>query len=348
MNIQEKYINRCLQLAKKGLGYTRPNPMVGCVIVHNERIIGEGFTSPYGGAHAEVNAIKSVKNKGLLKESTLYVSLEPCSHTGKTPPCTNLIKTYGFKKVVVGCVDPNEVVNGSGISQLRAAGIEVEVGVLRAECIELNRRFFTFQREKRPFIRLKWAETMDGYFDRDRAQAVVGPYWISNVYAQQMVHQFRAEEQAILVGTTTVLNDNPSLTVRTWAGQNPVKVIIDRSLKVPNDAAVFNGGGKVLVFTEQNREDTEVAQYIVIDFQQSIAHQIGNQLYRLGIQSILIEGGAQTLQTFIDAELWDEAYVFKGDVRFEKGLEAPVIKNVGATTRTLINNEFLVFKRYND
>jgi len=339
VNIQEKYISRCLQLAKKGLGFTRPNPMVGCVIVYMDRIIGEGFTSPYGGSHAEVNAIAQVKNKEQLKEATLYVSLEPCNHTGKTPPCTNLIKKYALKKVVVGCVDPFDAVDGKGIASLRAAGIDVEVGVLEKECIAMNKRFFTFHREKRPFIVLKWAQTIDGYFDKDRSQPQQGPNWISNEYAQQMVHKLRAAEQAVLVGTTTAINDNPSLTVRSWHGQHPVKVLIDRSLRVPKQSKLFATEGEVIVFTEKEKEARKGVRYVQLDFSQPIAAQICSHLYDLMIQSVLIEGGAKTLQSFLDAELWDEAYVFTGAVHFGAGLKAPAIHGQLITTTRVGDNE---------
>ena len=250
MNIHEKYIKRCLQIAKNGLGTTRSNPMVGCVIVKNDVVIGEGFTSPFGGNHAEVNAIESVKNKSDLTEAILYVSLEPCSHFGKTPPCSDLIVKFPFKMVVVGSLDENSLVNGAGIEKLEKAGIDVLVGVLEEECKELNKRFFHFHKYKRPYVILKWAQTKDGFIDRVRkANDSLQPTWISNKYSQQLVHKWRSEEQAILVGTNTVINDNPKLNVRSWVGENPIRLVLDNSLRIPKDFHVFDGSIKTIVFS---------------------------------------------------------------------------------------------------
>ncbi len=300
MKIHEKYIKRCIEIAQNGLGSTAPNPMVGCVIIHNNSIISEGFTSAYGGNHAEVNAINAVKHKSLLKEASLYVTLEPCSHFGKTPPCSDLIIKHNIPNVIIGCIDNNPKVAGKGIAKLKAAGCNVIVGVLENECKQLHKRFFTFHNKKRPFIILKWAETIDGFI-APKAKKENNPVWITNVFSRQFVHKWRAEEQAILVGTNTVKQDNPSLTTRHWKGKNPIRVVIDKAFKLPKDYKVFDTSAETIVISE----DT-------IDFNTPIAQQICNVLYKKNINSIIIEGGSQTLQTFINENLWDEARVFIG------------------------------------
>ncbi|CAL2103140.1 Diaminohydroxyphosphoribosylaminopyrimidine deaminase / 5-amino-6-(5-phosphoribosylamino)uracil reductase [Tenacibaculum sp. 190130A14a] len=339
----EKYIQRCLELAKKGIGTTRPNPSVGAVIVHNDVIIGEGYTNPYGGPHAEVNAISSVKNESLLKEATIYVTLEPCSHFGKTPPCADLIVEKQLKRVVIGCVDTNSLVAGKGIERLKKAGCEVIVGVLEEKCFEHHKRFFTVQNKKRPYIILKWAETKDGYVAPLEKEAQK-PVWISNEYSQQLVHKWRAEEHAILVGTNTVIADNPSLTVRSWSGLNPIRVVIDKSLRIPNTATVLDGKVKTIVLTEKSKEDSEGICYEQIDFEKEIVQQIIEMLQKHKIQSVIIEGGAQTLQSFINANLWDEARVFVGNSKFKNGVKAPLL-NVGATSEEKIDKDILKIYR---
>ncbi|MFK5878638.1 MAG: bifunctional diaminohydroxyphosphoribosylaminopyrimidine deaminase/5-amino-6-(5-phosphoribosylamino)uracil reductase RibD [Flavobacteriaceae bacterium] len=332
MNIHEKYIKRCIQLAKNGLGTTHPNPMVGCVIVCDNKIIGEGYTSPYGGNHAEVNAIESVDDKSLLSMATLYVSLEPCSHFGKTPPCSNLISKHKFKQVVVGVVDDNSLVAGKGIEYLRSSGIDVIVGILEKECIEINKRFFTYHQKKRPYIVLKWAQTKDGFIDKKRsADAENLPNWISNKYSQQLVHKWRGEEQSILVGTNTVIADNPRLNVRSYRGENPIRLVLDNSYRIPKDSRVFDGSVKTIVFTSSKLlfpADKENLQIEVIDYSKSLPQQICDVLFRNEIQSVIIEGGAQTLQSFINENLWDESRVFTGDVFFKEGLKAPEINGI--------------------
>jgi diaminohydroxyphosphoribosylaminopyrimidine deaminase/5-amino-6-(5-phosphoribosylamino)uracil reductase len=334
VKIHQKYIRRCIQIAKNGLGSTRPNPMVGSVIVFNDKIIGEGYTSEYGGAHAEVNAINSVKDTSLLSSAVLYVSLEPCSHFGKTPPCSHLIVARKISKVVVGVVDDNSLVSGKGIAYLRAHGVEVIVGVLEQECIASNKRFFTFQRAKRPYIVLKWAETLDRFMDVDRsAGAEKAPTWISNGYSQQLVHKWRSEEHAILVGTNTVITDNPKLNVRSWSGKNPVRLILDNSLRIPYDLQVFDGTVMTLVFTSSKvtfKEEKDTVELVYIDYTKKIPNQICDWLYQRKIQSVLIEGGAQTIQSFIDQGLWDEARIFTGAVTFGSGIKAPTIAGVVA------------------
>ncbi|SDX52146.1 diaminohydroxyphosphoribosylaminopyrimidine deaminase [Lutibacter oricola] len=346
MNIHEKYIKRCIELAKNGLGTTYPNPMVGSVIVVDNTIIGEGWHKKAGEPHAEVNAINSVKDKLLLKQATIYVSLEPCSHFGKTPPCANLIVDNGIKNVVIGIVDSNSKVSGRGVAHLKNNGCNVEVGVLEKECYDLNKRFFTFHNKKRPFIILKWAETKDGFIDKIRDENSENtPNWISNEFSQQYVHKMRAEEQAILVGTNTALNDNPSLTVRSWSGENPVRIVLDRTLKIPTSYNLLNDGIKTIVFSEikdiENTNDTVIFERI--DFKNNVPEQICNVLYTHEIQSVIIEGGKLTLQSFIDANLWDEAYVFTGNVLFNKGLNAPVIKKSSSEIKNIENDLLTIY-----
>ncbi len=285
--------------------------MVGAVIVYNNSIIGEGYTSKYGGNHAEVNAINAVADKSLLKKATLYVTLEPCSHFGKTPPCSDLIIKHQIPNVVIGCVDDNEKVAGKGIEKLKNAGCNVTVGILENECKNHHKRFFTFHNKKRPYIILKWAETADGFI-APKTKNEQKPVWITNAISRQLVHKWRAEEQAILVGTNTVIQDNPSLTTRDWKGQNPIRVVIDRDNKLSNECAVFNDDAETIVIDKST-----------IDFTKNIAKQICTLLYKKNINSIIIEGGAKTLQTFINENLWDEARVFTGSALFTEGVKAP-------------------------
>lgn len=319
-------MSRCVQLAKNGLGTTYPNPLVGSVIVYKDTIIGEGWHYQAGMPHAEVNAISSVKDKKKLQKATIYVSLEPCSHFGKTPPCSDLIIASGIKKVVIGSTDPNPKVAGRGIKKLLQAGCDVVIGVLENECNELNKRFFTYHTKKRPYIILKWAETRDGFIapaPTERADKKE-PVWITNPFSRQIAHKLRAEEQAILVGTQTVLDDNPSLTTRDWYGSNPVRIVLDRNLKIPKEASVLNKVAKTIVLTEKEVLNTDTIFYEYCSFSENMAEQICSIAYKHELQSIIIEGGAKTLQTFIDAHLWDEAFVFKGKRSFEKGVKAPL------------------------
>jgi diaminohydroxyphosphoribosylaminopyrimidine deaminase/5-amino-6-(5-phosphoribosylamino)uracil reductase len=306
----EHYIKRCLQIAKNGLGTTRPNPMVGAVIVHNDSIIGEGFTSAYGGPHAEVNAVNSVKNKSLLKDSTMYVLLEPCSHYGKTPPCSDLIMHHNIPNVVIGCVDDNPEVAGKGIAKLKAHGCNVIVGVLEAECKAHLKRFFAYHNKKRPYIILKWAETEDGFMAPETKDEQK-PVWITNTYSRQLVHKWRAEEQAILVGTNTVIEDNPSLTVRDYAGENPIRIVIDKNNKLEESYNVFDTSAKTIRLTK-----TE------LNFDKPLASEVCNYLHQHNINSVIIEGGAKTLETFIDENLWDEARIFISKTEFKSGTKA--------------------------
>ncbi len=311
---EKKYMRRCLELARNGAGRVAPNPLVGCVIVHRDRIIGEGFHEVYGGPHAEVNAIASVADPGLLRESTLYVNLEPCSHWGKTPPCCDLILRVGIPRVVVGVADPFEQVAGEGIFKLREAGVKVTVGVLEEECRFLNRKFVTFHTKMRPYIVLKWAETRDGYLDNNRT-ANTPPAWLTGPSCRLMVHRLRAESGAILVGANTLLRDNPALTVRDCAGKNPLRVVVDRALKLPLSLRVFDGETPTLLLTdtalaERAREMFPRVEVVGIDASGDVIGQVLTQLYQRGIQSLLVEGGGEVLRGFIDRGLWDEMQVF--------------------------------------
>lgn len=324
MKIHEKYISRCINIAKNGLGSTAPNPMVGCVIVYNHKIIGEGFTSPYGGAHAEVNAINSVKDKSLLKEATLYVTLEPCSHYGKTPPCSNLIIEHGIKNVVIGCVDDNKKVAGQGIAKLNKAGCNVIVGVLEEACKEHHKRFFTFHNKQRPYIILKWAETANGLI-APLHKKEKKPVWITNQYSRQLVHKWRAEEQAILVGANTVLEDNPSLTTRDWQGKHPIRVVLDKHDKLSKEFKVFDNKSDTIVINETAAED------------------ICNSLFEANINSVIIEGGAKTLKLFIDSGFWDEARVFIGESFFKEGIAAPKITGQFISKQQILNDTLKIY-----
>lgn len=316
-------MQRCLSLGAKGIGTTRPNPSVGAVIVVDDTIIGEGFTSPYGGAHAEVHAIESVKDVSLLEKATLYVTLEPCSHYGKTPPCADLILKNKIPRVVIGCIDTNELVAGKGVERLRKGGCEVTLGVLEEECLQHHRRFFTSQQKNRPYIILKWAETKDGFIAPKQRDAQA-PVWITNELSRQLVHKWRSQEHAILVGTNTVESDNPSLNVRDWRGEHPVRVVLDRTLRLSLDLHVFDKSVLTIVLTEKVKENEDNLIYEKIDFAVDLASEICRVLHNHNIQSLIVEGGAKTLQSFIDEGLWDEANVFVGDVFFEEGVKAPV------------------------
>lgn len=338
MNL-EIYINRCIELANKALGKTYPNPLVGSVIVHNGEIIGEGYHQKAGENHAEINAINSVKNKELLPDSTIYVSLEPCSHFGKTPPCSLKLKEIGFKKVVIGTLDSHEKVNGKGKQILEEAGIEVVSGILEKECQELNKRFFTFHQKKRPYIILKWAESADGFLDKN-----FKPTQISNELTSQFVHQMRADEHAILVGTQTALNDNPSLTVRKVVGKNPVRVLIDWDLKIPFDFKIYNNEAKTLVFNFIKNSDEGHIKFIKIE-KENFLKNLMNQLFQEEIQSIIIEGGSFTLQQFINENLWDEAVVIKNEnLNLEWGTKAPIFKAAYSEKFNFIDNTVYHYK----
>jgi len=349
MNLHKIFMERCLTLAKNGLGKTYPNPLVGSVIVCDEKIIGEGWHQKAGEAHAEVNAINSVKDKSLLPKSTIYVNLEPCSHYGKTPPCANLIVAMGIKNVVIGTMDYNNDVYGKGILYLQKNGCHVIVGVLEEDCKDLNKRFFTFHQKKRPFIILKWAETKDGFIFPtlkedvfDNKKDSLKPVWISSAYSLQLVHKLRTEEQAILVGTTTVLKDNPRLNARDFDGKSPIRIVIDRELKIPGTFHFFDGTQKTIVFTEKEFSfENKNIVFEIIDFSKNVTKQICSILYENKIQSLIIEGGAITLQSFIDENCWDEALVFIGDTSFIQGVKSPRLKGK-ITNKKNIHNDLLI------
>jgi diaminohydroxyphosphoribosylaminopyrimidine deaminase / 5-amino-6-(5-phosphoribosylamino)uracil reductase len=320
------YMQRCIDIAGEGLGNTSPNPMVGSVIVHHNKIIGEGYHKKCGGPHAEVNAINSVKNKALLNESTLFVNLEPCSHYGKTPPCADLIIKSGIKRVVISNVDPNPQVQGKGIEKLKSAGVEVFTGILEHEGEILNRRFFTFQRKRRPYIILKWAQTSDGFIDYKRdVSDIQKAAWITNNFARILVHKWRTVEDAIMVGTTTAIKDNPTLNVRDWVGKNPVRIVPDRNLRLNRNLNLMNGMYPTIVFTSPENKTTPVENvtFIPVVFDNHAPSFILDEMYKMNIQSLIIEGGSALLKSFINAGLWDEARVFVGNKMFMNGIKAP-------------------------
>jgi diaminohydroxyphosphoribosylaminopyrimidine deaminase / 5-amino-6-(5-phosphoribosylamino)uracil reductase len=345
MNIHEKYMKRCLELAQLGAGNVSPNPMVGCVIVHNERITGEGFHEKYGQAHAEVNALNNVGNQDLLKESTLYVTLEPCAHFGLTPPCADLIIAKKIPRVVIGTIDSFAKVAGRGIERMIKAGIDVQVGILEKECRELNKRFFTFHEKKRPYIFLKWAETADGFIDFERTKNEFGePTWITGVKALVRVHQMRAVEDAILVGTNTALKDNPSLTVRHCPGKNPVRLVIDNHLRLPDTLHLFDGTVKTIVFNSVKSEEKGKIEFIKTEFNRKLIPQILKTLYQKNIQSLIVEGGKQLLDSFIEAHLWDEAFRFVGNKFFYRGINAPEISGTITNTEKLDSDQLIIYR----
>ncbi|NQY00431.1 MAG: bifunctional diaminohydroxyphosphoribosylaminopyrimidine deaminase/5-amino-6-(5-phosphoribosylamino)uracil reductase RibD [Flavobacteriaceae bacterium] len=346
-------MRRCLGLAQKGIGTTRPNPSVGAVIVADNTIIGEGFTSPFGGNHAEVNAIASVKDLTFLKRATMYVTLEPCSHHGKTPPCSDLILEKGILRVVIGCIDTNSLVAGRGIKKLKKGGCEVIVGILEEECKEHHRRFFTFHNKKRPYIILKWAATSDRFiaptYRKERA-----PVWITNIRSRQLVHQWRAEEHGILVGTNTVLKDNPKLNVRLWKGQNPIRIIIDKTLKIHKEAYVYDCSVKTIficdILTKEHSEAVSSEKnspkciFERVDFSKPLGIQVCRVLHKHQIQSLIVEGGTRTLQTFINEDLWDEARVFTSDVLFGDGVRAPELLEKAVEDRDIGSDNLKTYK----
>lgn len=334
MKTHDTYIKRCIELAKNGLGTTYPNPLVGSVIVYNDKIIGEGWHRKSGEPHAEVNAINSVKDKSLISKSTIYVSLEPCSHFGKTPPCCDLIIANKIPNVVIGTIDPFAKVAGTGIKKLIEAGKNVIVGILEDECNELNKRFFTFQNKKRPYIILKWAESQDGFI-APLTKEKKEPVWITNEFSRQLVHKWRSEEQAILVGTNTVIEDNPSLTTRYWTGNHPLRIVLDQNNRISKESHIFDNQVKSITITKEN-----------INFNNNIALEITDFLFNEGIQSVIIEGGRQTLQTFIEANIWDEARVFRGEIYFKSGTKAPTISRENSKKEQILNDELLTFFNY--
>ena len=335
MSEKKLYMQRCIELARNGMGAVSPNPMVGAVIVCDGKIIGEGYHERYGNQHAEVNAIHSVLSnysdgEERLKCSALYVNLEPCAHYGKTPPCTDLIINHGIPRVVIGCRDPFDKVNGKGIEKLEANAIQVVSGVLEKECLDLNKRFFTRVLKQRPYIILKWAQTDDQFF----APANGSQKWISSQEAKRLVHKWRSEEDAVLVGKATALADNPQLNTREWeGGRNPVRIVIDRKLELPHNLHLFDQRQKTLVFNELKTETAGNIKYLQPDdFDNYLPQMIAYQLYMMDIQSVIVEGGARTLDLFINNNMWDEARIFTSKARWDDGIKAPELKYPAADT----------------
>ncbi len=341
MITDQTYMQRCLELAKLGAGNVAPNPMVGAVLVYEERIIGEGYHKKYGEAHAEVNCINNVNQADihLIEKSTLYVSLEPCAHYGKTPPCSELIIVKKIPKVIVGCRDNYEEVAGKGIENLKAAGVNVTVGILEKECLELNKRFFTFHEQQRPYIILKWAQSNNHKI----ANADHSRVLISNEETNRLSHRWRSEEAAILIGTNTALHDNPSLTTRLWPGNNPVRLVIDMDLKLPPSLVVFDQEAKTIVFNEIKQEQNENITFCKLN-SDNIVPQILKALYESKIQSVIIEGGAKTLQSFIDNNLWDEARVITNSkLEIDNGINAPDLKGEQLSFEEKIQNDTIKY-----
>lgn len=333
---KELYMARALELARLGFGNTNPNPMVACVLVHNDRIIGEGYHQIYGGAHAEVNAVNSVVNKELLKESTAFVSLEPCSHFGKTPPCADLLIKNKIKKVVVCNLDPNPLVSGSGINKLKAAGIEVELGVLEKEGLKLNKRFFTAQVKKRPYIILKWAETLDGFIADENSQSIK----ISNEYSDFLNHTWRTQEDAILVGTNTAVNDNPKLNSRKAPGKDPIRIFIDKKLKIPNSHFAFDKTQKTIIVNCLEEKNVDDIHFLKIEDDPNFLNNMLKALAKLNIISVLVEGGAKLHTSFIEAKLFDEIRIIKSSSSQHIGLPSVTVpQNIPLVSETPLGND---------
>ena len=319
MSNDDRYMKRALELAEAGRGYVSPNPAVGCVIVYEGKIIGEGYHRRFGDAHAEVEAIRSVKETHLLPESTLYVTLEPCAHHGKTPPCADFIVESGIRNVVAGTLDPNPLTAGKGIERLRQAGVTVTVPYAEEDCLESNKRFFTYQRHKRPFIILKWAQTADGFIADEKKQSK----WISNELSRLLVHRMRAREDAVMVGTETALADNPRLNVREVLGRNPLRVVIDLNKRLPTNLHLFDKTQPTLCYTLSHAFKEENLEYVRVDNREHALSEILNDLYKRSVGSVLVEGGSGLINTFLQKDLWDEAFVFTSPRTFQKGIPSP-------------------------
>jgi diaminohydroxyphosphoribosylaminopyrimidine deaminase / 5-amino-6-(5-phosphoribosylamino)uracil reductase len=322
----QTFMRRCLQLAQQGLGRVAPNPLVGALLVHNNKIIAEGYHAQYGGPHAEVNALKNVTDADILANSTLYVSLEPCSHHGKTPPCANLILEKGIKNVVVACTDPNPMVAGKGIKLLQDAGVNVVTGILEQDALAINRRFITYQTKKRPYIILKWAQTVDGYIDKPHTPGSTPvSIQVSSLQSHRLVHLWRSHEQAILVGKNTVINDNPALTVRLVDGQNPLRVVIDTNATLSGNLKIFDNEAPTLVINKRQAKVALGTEWVQVDESTDLLTGLMDILHQRNIGSVLVEGGADTLNRFIAQGLWDEARIFTAPMHFKEGVKAPVI-----------------------
>jgi diaminohydroxyphosphoribosylaminopyrimidine deaminase/5-amino-6-(5-phosphoribosylamino)uracil reductase len=342
MSADEIYMHRCIELAANGRGFVAPNPLVGAVLVYNNSIIGEGYHQGYGQPHAEVNCINSVEEQDcrFIKDSVLYVSLEPCTHFGKTPPCADLIVNNKIHKVVIGSLDPFDAVNGKGIDKLNKAGIEVVNGVLKKLCYELNKHFFTFHTKKRPYILLKWAETADCKIAITNGMRLL----ISNDYSNRVVHQLRSQYQAILVGTNTAKIDNPSLTNRYWNGKNPIRLVVDLELKLPGNLHVFDQQQLTIVFNTLKQEEKQNILFYKIEITKNLVQQILDACFKLNIQSIMVEGGAKLLQSFIDSENWDETMIITNNQMFAgDGIMAPNLENASLKSKQILLNDTIQY-----
>ncbi len=341
--LNPQYMNRCFELAKKGLGKASPNPLVGAVIVNNSKIIGEGFHEKFGNAHAEVNAINSVENQELLKDSTLYVNLEPCSHFGKTPPCADLIIQKQIPRVVIANLDPNPLVAGKGIELLRQHGVEVFTNFLSEEGTKLNKRFFTFHLKKRPYIILKWAQTIDGFMDINRAEKnKKDKYWITNNELKLLVHKWRTEEDVVLVGANTVLNDNPKLNVREWIGKNPIRIILSKNEILNCNLNILDDTQSTIIFTSTDKKyEGDHTTTIFIPETSNFIETVLDYLYQIQIQSVIIEGGFEILNSFISSNIWDEAFVLVGNKMFINGLKSPIIKSNLVSIKTISQDKII-------
>ena len=335
---EHHFMGRALELAELGRGTVSPNPMVGCVIVHAEKIVGEGYHRMYGEAHAEVNAVRSVHDEQILEDSTVYVTLEPCAHFSKTPPCSDLLISKKVKKVVVACRDPFEEVDGKGIEKLKNAGVEVELGLLGEEAISLNRRFFTYHQSKRPYVILKWAQTSDGFIARTNFDSK----WISGPASRQIVHRWRAEEDAILVGKNTAVHDNPRLNVRDWHGPDPVRILLDTNAEASEKLHLFDGTIKTLIFNQRRSEQRGNTHWIQLE---SLTPQaILVALHQQGIQSLIVEGGSSTLNSFVQDNCWDEARVFESEGSFGQGILAPNLNGEILQEKMIQNDRLTIYQ----
>ncbi len=353
MTIDEQYMQRCIELARKSAGSVAPNPMVGAVLLYNGRIIGEGWHQQYGEAHAEVNCIRQAIEKGhsdLISQSTIYVSLEPCAHFGKTPPCSDLIIKHKIPKVVIGCRDPFKEVDGKGIEKLKAAGVQVIVDVLKDKCIDLNKRFFTYHLQQRPYIILKWAQTKNGMIaplnspGKGTSDSTHQRLLISNEFSNRLVHQWRSEEASILVGTNTALLDDPQLTNRYWPGKQPVRLVLDKQLRLPGRLKLFNDNSRTVVFNSIKNSEEGHVQYYQLPADADTVPALLNALYQLNINSVIVEGGAQLLQSFIAAGLWDEARIITNEqLTVDNGLAAPQLINALQTEQQMMGTDRIVF-----
>ncbi len=343
MDIDEQFMQRCLDLALKGLGNVAPNPLVGCVIVHDGKIIGEGYHERFGGTHAEVNAINSVSNQELLLQSTLYVNLEPCSHFGKTPPCADLIILKKIPCIAIGSIDPNPLVGGKGVLKLKDAGIDVSLGVLQKASDFLNCRFFTFHVKHRPYIILKWAQSSDGFIAPQESKQ----FWLTNVQSKKLVHKWRSEEQAILVGRKTVETDNPQLTVRLWHGKNPIRITIDKNLELGSNHSIFSRDAPTIVFNQIESSVNRNTEHIKVDFEENTEEQILHTLSQKNVSSVIIEGGAETLNYFICKNLWDEARIFFTPHQLQSGKPAPQVTGTLIEESDIENDLLKIFTNPN-